>query len=206
MAGLSGLVQHRGIKKCVAAAKKKKQDAVMAREPTLLSYLCRKDTTLPTPANLVREVARNDAEDASRIVVRQVTTPKAIPNMMYTAKHANRNAQSNDKDTIPSVDQDLDSDQDQDLDLDKSLAWSTVKARAGVGEREPGCKPRATSTTPNTNTQIIVLTMHQTQHDAKEDTQTWVQSCEQEPRARPQAMPCTEWVQQSLAPPQPPAH
>ena len=31
--------------------------------------------------------------------------------------------------------------------------------------------------------------MHQTQHDAKEDTQTWVQSHKQEPRARPQVTP-----------------
>ena len=111
-AGLRGLAQHRGKKKCLAAAKKKEHDAVMAREPTLLSYLHRKDTNLPTPADLAREVARNDAKDACRIVVSCVTTPKVIPNMMYRAKHTNHSTQGNDKGVILSVDQDLDSDLD----------------------------------------------------------------------------------------------
>ena len=85
---------------------------VMAREPTLLSYLRRKATTLPMPADLAREVARNDVKDACCIVVSHVTTPKVIPTMTYTAKHANRSTQGNDKDAIPSIDQDLDSDLD----------------------------------------------------------------------------------------------
>ena len=140
-AGPQGLAQHRGKKKRLATAKKKEQDAVMAREPTLFSYLCRKDTTLPTPTDLAREVERNDAEDASRVVVSRVTIPKVIPETTYTAQHADHNAQGNDKDAVLSADLDLDSDLDRDLDLDELLAWSTVKARARIGEREPGCEP-----------------------------------------------------------------
>ncbi|KAF8264612.1 hypothetical protein EI94DRAFT_1703093 [Lactarius quietus] len=155
-AGPRGLAQHRGKKKCLATTKKKEQAAAKAREPILFLYLHQKDTTLPTPTDLVREPKRNDAKEASRIVesivVSQVTIPEVTPGMMYAALHADHNIQGNDKD-IP------------------------FKARAGVGVHEPWAR----STVLNTNAQSKIWTIDGTWHEA-EDMQSQVQRCKQQPQ------------------------
>lgn len=106
-------------------------------------------------------------------MVSQATTLKAIPDT-YAAQHADEDTQGEGDDVHPSADQNLVSNPNRDLDRDKPLTWSTVKVRARVGGYEPGCEPRAKSTTPNTNA-----------HEA-ENARRSVQRKEQEP-TMPQA-------------------
>ncbi|KAH9010057.1 hypothetical protein EDB85DRAFT_2240366, partial [Lactarius pseudohatsudake] len=76
-AGPQGLAQHQGKKKCLATVKKKRQDAVMAKKPTLFSYLRRQDPALPTTIDLAREAERREVERSSRVVD---ATPNLAPN------------------------------------------------------------------------------------------------------------------------------
>jgi hypothetical protein len=183
-AGPQGLAQHRGKKKCLAPIKKKKQDTVMMKKPTLFSYLSRQETALPTATDLVREAKRNDIEDATRIVVSQVTMTEAVPRT-YTTQHADQDTQGQSKDTDPSADRDLDSDLDQDLDQgrdqDKPLTWSSVKVRG----YKPGCGSRTRSATPG-DVQNVVKAPDRTVHVA-ERAQSLVQSHGHIRQARPQA-------------------
>jgi hypothetical protein len=147
-AGLQGLAQHRGKKKCLATVKKKQQDTVMTKEPTLFLYLRRQDTTLPTTTDLTREAERKQIESSSRVVVSQVAIPKAIP-MTYTA---DQDAQCQGDNAEQSTDLGLDSDVDlelgraldQDACQDELFTWSTE-----AGEWVGSCEPWARSTTPN---------------------------------------------------------
>ena len=132
-AGPQGLAQHKGKKKCLATVKKKKQDAVMANKPTLLSYLRQQERTLPTATNLAKEAERNKVEEAVHVMVRKETTSKAVPRT-YTAQHTDQDTQSQSKATDLRAGLDLDSgDLDQDLDQgwdeDKPLTWLSVKVR-----------------------------------------------------------------------------
>jgi hypothetical protein len=166
-AGPQGLEQHRGKKKCLATVKKKQQDAVMAKKPTLFSYLHRQETALPTAADLVREAERNEVEDATRIVVSQAMKTKAVPRTMYTAQHTDQDAQGQSEDTDPSADRDLDSDLDQDLDQgwdqDEPLTWSSVKIRG----YESGCGPPMRSAMPNDerdDVEVLDRTLDEAKH------------------------------------------
>ena len=149
-AGPQGLEQHRGKKKCLANFKKKQQDAQAAKNPTLFSYLRRRDSTLSTATDLAREVERNEIESSSRVVVSHGTTAQAISGT-HTS-HTDQDGQSQGEDADLSADRDLESDLKLDLDhawdRDKSPAWSAVKVRVEVGRCEPRNESRARSTTP----------------------------------------------------------
>ncbi|KAN0136259.1 hypothetical protein V8E53_005864, partial [Lactarius tabidus] len=106
--GPQGLVQHKGKKKCLATIKKKQEDVVTAKKPTLLAYLRRKDTTLPSASNLVKEAERIKIEATSQVVVSQATALKATP-QTYTAQHPDEDTQDKADDVHPSTDQNLDS-------------------------------------------------------------------------------------------------
>ena len=98
-AGPQGLAQHKGKRRCLATVKKKQQDAALAKKPTILSYLHRPATALPTKlptaTDLAREAERKEAEESSRVVVNQVKLPEAIPGT-YVVWHADRGATSQD--------------------------------------------------------------------------------------------------------------
>lgn len=142
----------------MATVRKKEEDAAMARKPTLFSFFRQKDSTQPSTSALAREADRIVIEGASRVVVSQATSLKAIPET-YADQHADEDTQGEGDDVHPSADQNLD------LDRDKPLAWSTVKVRARVGGCEPGCEPRARSKTPSTN-------VHETEKEDPQVTHT----------------------------------
>ncbi|KAH9068269.1 hypothetical protein EDB83DRAFT_2222807, partial [Lactarius deliciosus] len=77
-AGPQGLVQHQGKKKCLATIKKKKQDAEIAKKPTLWSYLRREDSS-HTATDLAREAERKETESSSRVVRARVGGCEATP-------------------------------------------------------------------------------------------------------------------------------
>lgn len=56
----------------------------MVKKPTLFSYLRWQETALPTVTDLAREAERNGVEDATCIVVSQVTTSEAVPRTYTT--------------------------------------------------------------------------------------------------------------------------
>ncbi|KAH9010934.1 hypothetical protein EDB83DRAFT_378225 [Lactarius deliciosus] len=141
-AGPQGLAQHRGKKKCLATVKKKRQDAEMAKKPTLFSYLRRQDPTLPTTIDLAREAERREIERSSRVVVSQAVS-------LPVTNVARQDTQGQGQDADPSAGQHIDLDPDPDLDRDERLAWSTSKVRTRAGEREPRCEPWARNATPN---------------------------------------------------------
>ena len=148
----------------MATVRKKEEDAAMARKPTLFSYFRQKDSTQPSTSALAREADQMAIEGASRVVVSQATSLKAIPET-YADQHADEDTQGEGDDVHPSADQNLDSNPNRDLDRDKPLAWSTVKVRARVGGCEPGCEPRARSKTPSTN-------VHETEKEDPQVTHT----------------------------------
>ena len=184
-AGPLGLAQHKGMKRCLATVKKKKQDAVMANKPTLFTYLRRQDKALPAATNLAREAERNEVEDATCIVVRKVTTPEAVPRT-YTAQHTDQDAQGQSEATDPSADLDLDlGNLDQDLDQGRDevepLTWSSVKAKG----YKSGCGPPMRSATPNDVRDIVEVlggTVLEGEH-----ARSLAQSHGQIQQARPQA-------------------
>jgi hypothetical protein len=100
--GPQGLAQHKGKKKCLPNAKKKQQDAVMAKELTLFLYLCRQGSTPPTATDLAREVERNEAEGSSQVVVSHGTIARAISET-YMTQHSDQDGPSQGKDTDPSA-------------------------------------------------------------------------------------------------------
>ena len=156
----------------------------MANKPTLFSYLCQQERTLPTATNLAKEAERNKVEEAVHVMVRKETMSKAVPRT-YTAQHADQDTRSQNEATDPRADLDLDSgDLDQDLDQgqdeDEPLTWSSVKVR----RYKPGCGPPTRSTTPNDERNIDEA-LHRTTHEAEHarslaQRQGWIH------RARPQ--------------------
>ena len=196
-AGPQGLAQHRGKKKCLAAVKKKQQDAVMAKKPTLFSYLRRQNTTLPTITDLAREAERNEIESSSRIVVSQVTKPDAFPET-YAGGEDDRSEHCEGED--PSAGQDLDSSRlDSDLDRDEPHAWLAVRAGPAVRACEPGCELRTRSTTPNANASemdIQIVCGTGTPNEA-ENAQGLARRHDEESQARPQVMPTRNGCRQA---------
>ena len=182
--GPQGLAQHKGKKKCLATVKKKQEDAVMVKEPTLFSYLRRQDAALPIAndraSKLAKDAERKRVEDDVCVVVSQVMVTKAATRT-YTSQHADQDAQGQSEETDPSIDRDLDLDLNQDLDQgqdqDKPLTWLSVRVRG----YEPGLGPPTRSATPN-KVQNDVETLARSTHEV-EQARNLVQSHKGKPQA-----------------------
>ena len=75
-AGLQGLNQYQGKKKCLANIKKKRREEKKAKTLTLFSFMQRQDKREKTETEVVREAERQEAASSSHIVV---GPPAAIP-------------------------------------------------------------------------------------------------------------------------------
>ena len=184
-AGPKGLAQHRGKKKCLATAQRKKEDAEMAKKPTLFSYLRRQEKGSSSASNLAREAERNNVEDAARIVVNRIAMTDAVPRAS-TAQRADQDAQGQSGVTGPSADLNLDlGGLDQDLDQGRDegdpLTWSSVE----VGGYKSGSGPPTRSATPN-GVRNIAKALDRTVHETKH-ARSSAQSCGQIHRAMSQA-------------------